>query len=223
MEGCRRVLGDAHPSTLTSINNLGFLLQAQGALAEAEPYWRTALERRRRVLGEHHAATLQSVANLGFLLNRLGEHAEAAALLAASEPTARRVWADASAGLLGSYLAKLGAAEAGVGRFAEGEATLGEATLGEAHALLAESFGAGAARAIACIRGLISLYEAWHAAEPDAGHEVQSPIGARNSKRGRPRRGRRRRTPAHERRLGNLRAGRGAPGPRRPQPKVNSR
>ena len=38
-------LGDDHPDTLTSINNLAHLLQAQGHLAEAEPLYREALEK----------------------------------------------------------------------------------------------------------------------------------------------------------------------------------
>lgn len=39
----RRVLGDEHPDTLTSINNIGVLLWSQGRLSEAEPYFREAL------------------------------------------------------------------------------------------------------------------------------------------------------------------------------------
>ena len=36
-------LGKDHPVTLTSLNNLAALLQAQGQLAEAEPLYREAL------------------------------------------------------------------------------------------------------------------------------------------------------------------------------------
>jgi hypothetical protein len=38
LEGMRRVLGDDHPDTLTSINNMGGLLYSQGKLDEAMPY-----------------------------------------------------------------------------------------------------------------------------------------------------------------------------------------
>ena len=41
----RAQLGDDHPDTLTSINNLGALLQAQGKLAEAEPLLRECLKK----------------------------------------------------------------------------------------------------------------------------------------------------------------------------------
>jgi len=73
----RRRLGEEHPNTLSSINNMGRLLQAQGKLAEAEPYYREALEKRRRTLGEEHPSTLTSIGNMGFLLQAQGKLAEA--------------------------------------------------------------------------------------------------------------------------------------------------
>jgi eukaryotic-like serine/threonine-protein kinase len=69
----RRVLGEEHEGTLTSISNMGHLLQAQGKLSEAEPFWRETLEKRRRVSGEEHPATLGSVSNMGFLLQAQGK------------------------------------------------------------------------------------------------------------------------------------------------------
>ncbi|MDX2016901.1 MAG: tetratricopeptide repeat protein, partial [Planctomycetota bacterium] len=69
----RRVLGEGHPQTLSSINNLGVLHRAQGKLDQAEPYFREALERRRRVLGEEHPETLTSVAWMGTLLQAQGK------------------------------------------------------------------------------------------------------------------------------------------------------
>jgi tetratricopeptide (TPR) repeat protein len=56
---------------------MGSLLQAQGKLAEAEPYYRDALEKRRRVLGEEHPDTLTSINNMGVLLESQGKLAEA--------------------------------------------------------------------------------------------------------------------------------------------------
>jgi len=40
--GRRHQLGDSHPDTLISINNLAVFLKAQGKLAEAEPLMREA-------------------------------------------------------------------------------------------------------------------------------------------------------------------------------------
>ena len=70
-------LGFDHPSTLTSVNNLGSLLQSQGKLEEAEPLYRRGLESRERVLGEEHPDTLTSVNNLGILLRAQGKLEEA--------------------------------------------------------------------------------------------------------------------------------------------------
>ena len=38
-------LGEDHPDTLQSLNNMAVLLKAQGRLAEAEPLFRQALEK----------------------------------------------------------------------------------------------------------------------------------------------------------------------------------
>ena len=50
--GFRSALGDAHPDTLGSINNLGMLLQAQGRLDEARPLLEEAVAGRRAGLGD---------------------------------------------------------------------------------------------------------------------------------------------------------------------------
>ena len=60
----RRVLGDEHPSTLTSACNLAESLWSQGKHAEAERIHREVLGVRRRVLGEEHPSTLASAGNL---------------------------------------------------------------------------------------------------------------------------------------------------------------
>ena len=43
--GGKARLGEDHPQTLGSLNNLAMLLQAQGQLAEAEPLFREALKK----------------------------------------------------------------------------------------------------------------------------------------------------------------------------------
>src|SRR5262245_42229026 len=50
-------------TTLEALNNLGVLLQSRGKPAEAEPYFRDALEGRRRVLGDDHPDTLRALNN----------------------------------------------------------------------------------------------------------------------------------------------------------------
>ena len=64
LHACRRArretLGDKHPSTLLSLNNLGMLLRAQGKLEEAAPLCREALQAQRETLGDKHPSTLLS-------------------------------------------------------------------------------------------------------------------------------------------------------------------
>jgi non-specific serine/threonine protein kinase/serine/threonine-protein kinase len=169
LDGRRRVLGDDHPDTLISIHNMGALLQSMGKLAEAEPYSREALEGFRRVLGDDHSRTLRSINNMGALLNAMGRHEEARTLLEQGEPAARRAWTGPNAKWLGNYLAKLGEARTGVGEY-----TGAESTLLEAHGLLVAGFGEKHKRTLKCIERLTRLYDAWHAAEPGAGHDAQA-------------------------------------------------
>ncbi len=72
-----RVLGPEHPDTAASLNNLGYLLQAQGDLAGARPYYERALAIRERVLGPEHPDTAGSLNNLGYLLQAQGDLAGA--------------------------------------------------------------------------------------------------------------------------------------------------
>ena len=82
LEVSREMLGNRHPITLTSINNLGNLLGSKGDFAAAKPLLREALEVKRETLGNRHPSTLSSISNLGLLLKAKGD-------LAAAEPLLR--------------------------------------------------------------------------------------------------------------------------------------
>ncbi len=169
MEGHRRILGDDHPSTLTSISNLGFLLKSMGKLTEAEPFYLEALERRRRVLGDDHLDTMRSINNMGAILLELGRYDDASDVLQAAEPAARRVWTGANARWLGNYLAKLGEARAGQDEF-----SAAEKTLLEAYGILSAGFGEDHKRTMKTVERLVSLYDAWHTAEPNEGFDANA-------------------------------------------------
>ena len=77
----RRVLLDAHPSTLMSVHNLAGLLYRQGRLEEAEALFREALAGFQLALGAEHAHTRGSAADLETVLR---------AKAAAAAPGARR-------------------------------------------------------------------------------------------------------------------------------------
>lgn len=70
-------LGEQHPSTLTSMNNLALVLSEQGQYSEAEALHRQTLELYKRVLGEQHPSTLISINNLASVLRAQGKHEEA--------------------------------------------------------------------------------------------------------------------------------------------------
>ena len=56
----RRLQGEDHPDTLTSMGNLAGLYRAQGRLDQAEPLYVACLDKRRAKLGEDHPDTLAS-------------------------------------------------------------------------------------------------------------------------------------------------------------------
>ena len=64
METEKRVLGQEHPDTLTSIANLASTFWTQGRWKEAEELFVQVIETRKRVLGQEHPDNLTSMANL---------------------------------------------------------------------------------------------------------------------------------------------------------------
>ncbi|CAE7228553.1 klc-2, partial [Symbiodinium microadriaticum] len=75
----RAKLGEEHPLTLTSMNNLAFLLKARGSYEEADPLYRKVLEIRhgRARLGDSHPDTMNSMYGLASLLRLMGQLEEA--------------------------------------------------------------------------------------------------------------------------------------------------
>src|SRR5262249_23999298 len=131
MEKFRRVPGEEHPDTLNAINNLGWVLQAQGKLAEAEPYYSEAVEKKRRVLGEEHSATLGSLHNRGCRLQAADKAGEAIVRLPPHEAAARKAFKGGGAKGVGLMLTTLGRSRVALGydpeRFKLAEANLLEA------------------------------------------------------------------------------------------------
>lgn len=71
----RRVLGESHPHTLISSNNLAADLRALGEVQAARELDQETLARRREVLGEDHPDTLDSARNVAADLGALGQDA----------------------------------------------------------------------------------------------------------------------------------------------------
>ncbi len=157
LEVRRRVLGDEHPDTLGSINEMGMLLWWQGRKAEAEPYLREALEGRRRVLGEENPSTLRSIIVMGLLLNAQMRYAESEQLVRESLPTIVRILGE-SGWRTAEARSVLGEALAGLRRFQEAETQLLDA-----HASLDQSLPPGrrSETLSPATQRLVGLYDAW--------------------------------------------------------------
>ncbi len=137
LEGRRRVLGDEHPNTLTSISDMGLRLRSQGKLTEAEPYMREALEGQRRVLGDDHPRTLASINSMGFLLQAQGKFTEAEPYIREALEGRRRVLGDEHPNTLISK-SNLASLLVDLGNAVEAEQLAGEAVVAARETLGAE-------------------------------------------------------------------------------------
>jgi len=68
----RRILGEEHPATLTSLQGMGYVYRLMGKFDEAMSCYQKALESRRRILGNDHPDTLQSIESVGYVLQWTG-------------------------------------------------------------------------------------------------------------------------------------------------------
>ena len=67
------VLGDKHPDTLASLNNLALLCQSQCDYTRAQSLYEDCLRKRKEVLGDKHSDTLASQNNLAGLYQSQGD------------------------------------------------------------------------------------------------------------------------------------------------------
>jgi len=81
LEVAKAELGDRHPDTATSLNNLAALYYSQGRYGEAEPLYVQALEICKAELGARHPDTATSLNNLAALYRSQGRYSEAEPLL----------------------------------------------------------------------------------------------------------------------------------------------
>ena len=100
LTGYVRVLGEDHPGTLTSRNNLASACQAAGDLGRAIPLFEQTLADRRRVLGEDHPGTLISRNNLAGAYESAGDLGRAIPLFEQTLADRRRVLGEDHPGTL---------------------------------------------------------------------------------------------------------------------------
>src|SRR5947207_1935573 len=80
LEAHQRILGDEHPDTLTSMNNLAGTYGALGRTKDAAALQEKVLEAQERILGDEHPDTLTSMNNLATTYGALARTKDAAAL-----------------------------------------------------------------------------------------------------------------------------------------------
>ena len=80
VDSLESLLGEAHPDTLTSRNNLAGAYESAGRLTEAIALFEQVLPDRTRVLGEDHPDTLATRNNLAYAYHAAGRLTEAIAL-----------------------------------------------------------------------------------------------------------------------------------------------
>jgi eukaryotic-like serine/threonine-protein kinase len=183
LEARRRIQGDEHFDTLNTLNSIGVLLSSQGKRAESEPYYREVLQGRRRTIGERHPDTAGAMAVLGLCLlqqNTAEKAIEAEPLLRELLEIRTEILA-ADDWLLANTRSQLGGA-----LLIQGHALLptdpaaAMARLIEARPLLIAGYEqmepppAAADRKAQALQRVIELFEALHAAEPDAGHDASA-------------------------------------------------
>jgi tetratricopeptide (TPR) repeat protein len=77
LEVSRKVLGEEHPFTGRSYNNVAFSLDKQGKYVAAEASYRKGLAINRKLLGEDHPDTATNYNNVAFVLREQGKYAVA--------------------------------------------------------------------------------------------------------------------------------------------------
>ena len=163
---CARVLGEDHPLTLTSRNNLAGAYESAGRLTEAITLYEQVLPDRVRVLGEDHPDTLASRSNLAGAYRAVGRLTEAITLYEQVLADRIRVQGEVHPDTLTSRSNLAGAYES-AGRLTEAitlyEQTLADSTriLGEdhPHTLTSRNNLAGAYESAGYLEEAITLYK----------------------------------------------------------------
>jgi tetratricopeptide (TPR) repeat protein len=91
LKWCRDVLGEEHPDTAVSCNNLALNLNAQGKYVEAGELLHRSLDTCRTLLGEEHPDTAATYHTLAYNLQAQGKYAEAGPLFHKGLDMLRRV------------------------------------------------------------------------------------------------------------------------------------
>ena len=161
----RIALGDLHPNTILTLTNLAYLKILLERYEEAEPILREALTARRLIQGDDHPFTLRVVNLLGLTLRELGRPGESLVMTARAFEGQRLIVPPGHFDRINAAMQHALTLVA-LGRHEEALPFAVENYEGRLKNLGAEAPNTRKAAQI-----LADLYESWHAAEPDAGHD----------------------------------------------------
>ena len=164
--GLRRVVGDKHPNTLSTMNNLGYVCVNSDRLDEAEHWFSLVMDLRIETLGPRHTDTLMSLNNLAFLLDKQHRFDEAHSLYRKALDGQTAVLGETAAETMQTTknLADSYGNAGAFGKAIEMASVFHDAALKSRRPIDIKD---------AC-RFMADLYDAWEEATPGEGHEVEA-------------------------------------------------
>ncbi len=160
--------GSEHPMAVSTRRNIGVVLNELGRYEEALPILEEGFAATERNNGPDAATTIIALANLGAIYRAVGRFDDSLATLDDVLVRARRAL-PATHWNIGVFLMYRGRTLLAMGRFSQAVASIEEG-----RALLSASLGPDHPRSIEARRGLVDAFEAWHAVEPQSGHDAEA-------------------------------------------------
>ncbi len=153
LAGRRKALGEHHPETMQSVNNLAVLYNRTKRPELAEPLIEEDYEVSRKALGEEHPDILPTMTNLGKVYLAQGKYEDAVRILEKAATTSRKVMPPGFFGT-GITLQAYGDALAAVGRNHDAEQALSDA-----YEIMLPAMGPDHPGVNRCVASLVAVYE----------------------------------------------------------------
>ncbi len=164
----QRLFHDDHPQVANSLSNVARCLQSLGQSTEALPMYEAALEMYQRILDGNHLDVARGLNNLASCLRSLGRSTEALPYYERALEMHQRVLPP---GHPHTLYPQIGMAKTltALERYSEAEPLLLDAA-----EQCEQSEASRRMHWQSVVKAMVELYDAWHAAEPDAGHDAKA-------------------------------------------------
>jgi serine/threonine protein kinase/Tfp pilus assembly protein PilF len=168
LEMSQRLFPADHPHVARCLNNVAYCLQSLGRPSEALAKYESALQMYQRLFPDDHPHVATNLNNVAGCLRSLGRSSEALSTYESALAMRRRILDRGHPDILATETT-LGDLLVDLLRFAEAEALLLD-TVEE----LDQNQSAPPGLHRGCLEGLVKLYDARHAAEPDGGDDARA-------------------------------------------------